>query len=358
MLPLERFRVVAKTPVGRWHQVFPGRRPLGIYNAYVPVEMFRAAGFVPVYLFHRPEDRGHARTHLPAFVCWPARSLIDQGLDGGLDGLAGLALGQSCDAVQALTDVWRRALPAVPLYHVGVPSSLVGPAVRDYFLQELSGLRRRLGDPSDDALRRAILLTNRTRELVTRLYDRAADLDPTDLYGVLRGALTMPAAVYNRLLADLLAALPARGPAGPRLILVGPHLADPMLYELVQEAGGLVVDDLLDVGHRYYAGRAAEEGDPLAALADHYLALLPTPTKHRPDRPRGEYLVERVARRQADGVIFARQKFCDPHGFDYVPLKAALDRAGIPHLLVELEQTPQAGQMRTRVEAFLEMMGT
>jgi benzoyl-CoA reductase/2-hydroxyglutaryl-CoA dehydratase subunit BcrC/BadD/HgdB len=357
MSPLERFRVVAKTPIGRWHQQFPDRRPLGIYNAYVPVEMFRAAGLVPVYLFHRPEDRGYARTHLPAFACWPARSLVDQALDGELDGLVGLALGQTCDAVQALTDVWRRAMPTLPLYHVGVPSSLAGPAVRDYFLQELTRLRQRLGNPSDDALRRAIALTNRTRELVLSLYDRAADLAPVDIYAALRAGLIMPAAEYNALLAELLEELPARERAGPRLILVGPHLADPMLYEVVQEAGGVVVDDLLDVGHRYYAGRVGEEGDPLTALVDHYLALLPTPTKHHPDRQRGEYLVEQVAHRQAYGVIFARQIFCDPHGFDTVPLRAALDRAGVPHLLVELEQTPQAGQVRTRVEAFLEMMG-
>ena len=56
----------------------------------------------------------------------------------------------------------------------------------------------------------------------------------------------------------------------------------------------------------------------------------------------------------ADGVLFARQKFCEPHGFDYVQLANALDRAGVPHLLVELEQASQAGQLRTRVEAFAE----
>jgi benzoyl-CoA reductase/2-hydroxyglutaryl-CoA dehydratase subunit BcrC/BadD/HgdB len=331
---------------------------VGIYNAYVPVEMFCAAGLVPVYLFHRPEDRGYARTYLPAFVCWPARSLIDQGLDGELDGLAGLVLGQTCDAVQALTDIWRQAMPTVPLFHVGIPSSLVGPAVREYFVRELDRLRQRLGNLSDDVLRRAIELTNRTRELVTCLYDRAGDLSPSDLYAVLRAGLIMPAVEYHELLAELLAEPPARGADGPRLVLVGPHLADPMLYELVQDAGGVVVDDLLDVGRRYYAGRVAEQGDPLAALVDHYLTLLPTPTKHHPAQRRGDYLVDQVVRRGADGVIFARQKFCDPHGFDYVPLRAALDRAGIPHLLVELEQTPQAGQVRTRVEAFLEMMGT
>ena len=58
-----------------------------------------------------------------------------------------------------------------------------------------------------------------------------------------------------------------------------------------------------------------------------------------------------------DGVIFARQKFCEPHAFDYVTLKRALDDANVPHLGVELEQTPHVGQMRTRVEAFLEMVG-
>jgi benzoyl-CoA reductase/2-hydroxyglutaryl-CoA dehydratase subunit BcrC/BadD/HgdB len=34
----------------------------------------------------------------------------------------------------------------------------------------------------------------------------------------------------------------------------------------------------------------------------------------------------------------------------------ALDKAGVPHLLVELEQASQAGQLRTRVEAFVEML--
>ena len=48
--------------------------------------------------------------------------------------------------------------------------------------------------------------------------------------------------------------------------------------------------------------------------------------------------------------------FCEPHGFDYVQLAHALDLAGVPHLLVELEQASQAGQLRTRVEAFVEMI--
>jgi benzoyl-CoA reductase/2-hydroxyglutaryl-CoA dehydratase subunit BcrC/BadD/HgdB len=50
-------------------------------------------------------------------------------------------------------------------------------------------------------------------------------------------------------------------------------------------------------------------------------------------------------------------KFCDPHAFDYPYLVAALDKAGISHLLIEVEDQPLAqGQLKTRLEAFLETL--
>ena len=59
----------------------------------------------------------------------------------------------------------------------------------------------------------------------------------------------------------------------------------------------------------------------------------------------------------ADGVIFLLLKFCDPHAFDYPYLKDALDKAKIPNLLLEVEDQPQAqGQMKTRIEAFMEAL--
>jgi benzoyl-CoA reductase/2-hydroxyglutaryl-CoA dehydratase subunit BcrC/BadD/HgdB len=354
MNPLERFHGVARTPLGRWNDHFPQHRPLGIYNAYVPEELFQAAGLTPIYLFHRSADRGGARAHLPSFACWPGRSLVDQALNGDLDGLAGMAFGQTCDVVQALTDIWRKAMPGVPVYHVGMPVNLATEEARRYLLTELSHLRQVLGGFSDDALRRACALYNRTRELMTRLYAQAAELPPTNLYATLRAAFLMPKDEYNGLLAELLDGLPAAGFAGPRLVLVGPHLADPTLYEVIEGAGGRVVDDMLDVGRRYFAGPVRLNGDPLAGVVERSLGILPTPTKHHRAWRRDAHLLERVSQKQAHGVIFARQKFCDPHGFDYVSARSALGKRGIPHLLIELEQASQVGQLQTRVEAFLE----
>ncbi len=328
------------------------RPPLGFLTAYVPEELFHAAGFAPIYLFHTPEDRGLARIHLPGFTCWIAGSALDRALAGELDGLAGMALATTCDTTQGLIDLWRRNVPHIPLFHFGMTQRLDGPSARPYLLAELDSLRERVAAQTgrtigDDALRESIALYNHTRAQVRQLYARAADFEPPDLYACVRAALTStPLPLIS----------PAPSPAAPALIIAGPALGDPVLLEILEQAGARVAGDVLDMGERYFMVDAAEDGDPLAALADRLLALVPTPTKHHSRRSRAAHLLALVEERGAQGVIFARQKFCDPHGFDYVQMAHALEGAGVPHLLIELEQASQAGQLRTRVEAFVEMV--
>jgi benzoyl-CoA reductase/2-hydroxyglutaryl-CoA dehydratase subunit BcrC/BadD/HgdB len=164
----------------------------------------------------------------------------------------------------------------------------------------------------------------------------------------------MPKDLFNRRLAQLLEEIDNLPFQGPRLLIVGPHLSDESVFQAIERAGARIVDEILDAGNRYYDGSVAQERDLILGLADRLFAELPTPTKYHPARRRDEILVERVERSQADGVVFSRQAFCDPHGFDYVSSSAALDSRGIPHLYLELEQASQIGQIQTRVEAFLE----
>ena len=57
----------------------------------------------------------------------------------------------------------------------------------------------------------------------------------------------------------------------------------------------------------------------------------------------------------AEGVVFALEKFCEPHAFDYGLIRSGLEDAGLPHLLLEMEQTPSLEALRTRLQAFVEM---
>jgi len=243
-----------------------------------------------------------------------------------------------------------------------MPHHLATPAARPYLVAELRKLRSQLEQLSeqkitDEALSESIALGNEIRTLMSLLYAAADCLHPIFLHDIQSCSLLMPWERSSSLLRELFTVLPEHGHAeAPRFVMVGPEIADLNLYSAIGDTGAFVVADMLDLGQRLHSHLVSEKGDPLEALADQMLALLPTPTKHHPEHQRDQALLETVKSSRADGVIFARQKFCDPHGFDYVNLKTALDSAGVPHLLIELEQTSNMGQIRTRVEAFVEMV--
>ena len=69
-------------------------------------------------------------------------------------------------------------------------------------------------------------------------------------------------------------------------------------------------------------------------------------------------LRELVERANAKGVLFLPQKFCTPHLADHPILVEDLRAAGIPSTVIELDETSiNEGQIRTRVQAFVEMLG-
>jgi len=68
-------------------------------------------------------------------------------------------------------------------------------------------------------------------------------------------------------------------------------------------------------------------------------------------------MIEHVRQVKADGVVFLITKFCDPFGFDYPHVNSKIEEAGIPSLMLEVEQHQTVSeQVRTRMEAFVEMM--
>jgi len=352
-------------PLARWPERFSGAQAFGYLNTHVPEEVLHAAGLTPVHVFGQRRTLEQAETRLPAFACWLVRSALDVAMAGELDFMAGMAFAHTCDTVQALVDIWQLAVPSMPVLTLDTPVALDAAGARRFLVAALGlfcdQVAALAGRPvKDDDLRASIVLHNEIRRLVARLYALSDRLPSWTLLAALRAGHLTPRETYCHLLADLVAALEAESspvaPGAPRLIVVGAHLDDTSLYRAVAEAGGHVVDDLLDLGRLYYSELVAEEGDPLAAMADRYLAQVPIAAKTHLSRRRDEALVALVQARQADGVVLAPQKFCEPHGFDYVRLKNALDRAGVPHLLVELEQAQVTGQVRTRLGAFVEML--
>jgi bzd-type benzoyl-CoA reductase N subunit len=353
----------AQVSPSAWSDRYPNRQAMGYMCGYVPEEIIHAAGFVPVRVRGDAEPLRRVDGHLQSFACALCRSTLDQALGGQLEPLSGTIFAHTCDAMQALADLWRLHLGESHFVDtVMQPANLGSPAARPYLVAELNRFRDRLaafvGHPiTNGALRASITLYDDTRRMVQDLQRLRDRLDVSRFFAVLDAAQVMPREQFNSLLARLLAeldTLPSH-PAGPRIFLVGAVLDEPRLLGLMEDLDARVVGDSLCSGSRHFQERVGE-GEPIPALADYYLRRPPCPTKFHPGHDPGRYLLDQIQGVRGQGVVFVLEKFCEPHAFDYALVRSALDQVGVPHLLLEMEQTPSLEALRTRLQAFLEIL--
>ena len=127
---------------------------------------------------------------------------------------------------------------------------------------------------------------------------------------------------------------------------------------MLEEAGCYVVEDDFLLGWRWFTSDVAGDGDPFERLGRAYVdRAVPSSTRHESRGHRADGLVEKVRRSRAEAVVFLPAKFCEPALFDYVLMKQGLERAGIPHLLVEFEEKMWTFERtRNEIETFVESM--
>ncbi len=369
---LDLFHEVVDNPAGyarRWKAARDGR-VVGHFCSYTPEEIIVAAGALPYRIFGSGAAVSRADAHLQAYACSLVRGALEDALGGALDFLDGAVFPHTCDSIQRLSDIWR--LNGRFGFHldVGLPAKLDTDSARDY----MAGVVGRFAHQIQEALgvgfgqkelAAAAETYNRLREGIGRLYDlksrRPGIIGGRELNTIVKAGMVMDRGEFaerlERVAAQVAARRPAPAPEPKRLVLSGGLCSLADIYQVVEEAGGAVVWDDLCTGARAYGGALPVEGDLLAAIARRYAERVVCPAKHAGLRARGEHLLEAVRRTGARGVVFVFLKFCDPHGFDYPYMKAMLDDAGVASMLFEIEdRLPAEGQLRTRVEAFLEMI--
>ena len=360
----------ARAPLSDWTARYPDYRPMGYLCSYVPEEIIHAAGYAPVRIRGTSTPLRRVDAHLQSYTCALCRSTLDQLLGGEFGTLEGAVFSHTCDTMQAQADLWRmNAGPAHFVDTVMQPANLGAPSARPYLIAELRHFSKRLALFSGQAvtgaaLQASISLYDETRRLVSALQDARDRLPVTAFFGILDAAQRMPREEFNPLLAGLIAELDAesqepRTPqtgSAPRLFLVGAVLDEPRLLEIIEEMGARVAGDDLCSASRHFLDQVGAEGDPFETLADYYLRRPPCPTKLHPAHDPGRFLLQQARQVRAEGIMFVLEKFCEPHAFDYALVRPLLEEAGMPYLLLEMEQTPSLEALRTRLQAFVEML--
>jgi len=349
---------------------------LGWSCSYVPQELILAAGLTPVRIpTHLEEAREQTQSYLPPNLCPYVHRLLQAGLSGRLSHLQGTVFVASCDPMRRLADIWEQYSRPGFLYRLEMPRREDRPAMEfflriledfRYSLQDITGKRIRAED-----LRGAVSVLNRTRRIMRELDLLRAMPRPAitsaQLQRIALCAESMSRKRFNEIGAAFLArsrkdllrecrALPGMGQ--PRLLLAGCVVEDDKLHRLIEEAGARVVADSLCSGMRHFRGQVEENAaSPLEAVAARYLHRLKCPRMvGRWERVRA--LVSQARESYSDGVVLYTLTFCDLHQMEVPAQQEALREANIPCLHLEREHLSgeDAGQLRTRVQAFAELL--
>lgn len=372
MKHLEEYRRAVADPVryARELKEETGKKIVGYTCSYTPEELLLAAGAHPLRLFGTRETIHLADSHLQAYCCSVVRGILEEALSRRLDFLDGMVFPHTCDSIQRLSDIWRMNIPFGFHLDVILPVKLDTQSARDYMTDVLKKFRTDLEnrlkvDISDAALEKAAALESSIRKSIREIYElRSAApriMPGEDLYTVVRAAMIMDrerlAVLLAGTAADLQAQVAEDKTPAKRIVLAGGICNHPDIYPMIEQAGGAIVWDDFCTGARYFSEPAAEGPDPISRIAGRLIDRVVCPAKHKDLDGRAAHLIRIAKEKEADGVVLLLLKFCDPHAFDYPYLKSSLEEAGIPLLAVEIEDPlPAEGPLRTRFEAFLEML--
>jgi benzoyl-CoA reductase/2-hydroxyglutaryl-CoA dehydratase subunit BcrC/BadD/HgdB len=157
-------------------------------------------------------------------------------------------------------------------------------------------------------------------------------------------------------------------PDSPRVMITGTPMLWPDSWKvpnLIEEAnpqGIVVVDEQCSGDRILYDPVGIDEwtmNDMITAVGERYLMACTCPcfTSEHGNEDRINWIIDRIKEYKVDGVIYYVVRGCILYAMEYARIKRILDKMNIPVYYLDTEYTREdVGQMKTRVEAFLEML--
>jgi benzoyl-CoA reductase/2-hydroxyglutaryl-CoA dehydratase subunit BcrC/BadD/HgdB len=352
-----------------------GGKVLGTFCVFVPDEVILAAKAISVGLCAGSqfwvEDGERV---LPRNLCPLIKAAVGAKLSGTCPYF------QSCDMIVGETTcdgkkkAWEILDDYVPVHVMDLPQMKRN---KDYnmWMEEIKLFIEKVEELTGnkvtvDALKDAIKVCNDKRRALKRLYN-LRKITPSPISG-LDALLVSQIAFYddpsrfteqvNSLCEELeerAKILKCEGKK--RLMITGTPMAIPnwKLHHIIENLPAQVVVEETCTGTRYFENEVSANGETIEDLiknmADRYLGI--NCACFTPNDGRIEDILRYVKEYNVDGVIYSNLSFCHTYSVEYNKVEQALKAAGIPVMNIETDySTEDAGQIKTRVEAFLEMI--
>lgn len=358
--------------VSQWKEQ-TGGKVAGYFPVYTPVEVIHACGMLPIGVMGAGNtlEIANADSRFGSFICSITKSTMELGLRGHLAVFDAMFFQSICDTARNLAFLFKRNFePELFVEYIHFPQNTDSEASIDFLVSELERVIRDLETlvgrkMNDEDLRNSIRLFNLNRKWSRALYSYRSQfpykISSPEVAVLMRAGNFLPPDEHSVLLIHGLSAAEERDSRlrdKIRVVLEGSFCEQPPLELLraVDDAGCYVVEDDLVLGRRWFEDDVPLTSDPVRSLAESYVKRSRySSVRYDSKHSRTEGLLQKIKRTNAAAVIFCIAKFCEPAFFDYVLFKDALEREGIPHLLIEFEEKMWTFERaRTEVETFVE----
>ncbi len=355
-----------------------GGKVFGTYCVYVPDEVLLALNGVSTGLcggdqFWVPGGE----KYLPANTCPLIKSSMGSRMDrtSPFCQVADMFIGEAtCDGKKK---AWEILAQDVPMHIMEVPQMKREKDIQRFaeeiwqlveIAQNLTG-----NQLNSDTLAQSIITINNKRRALKRL-NRTRQASPVPISGK-DALMIIQVAFYDdpirfaemtNILCDELEERinQTEGPFAadtPRILVTGTPMALPnwKLHHLVETSGAVVVCEESCTGTRYFEELVEEDSADLngqiMALAKRYMKT--NCACFTPNQARTEDIIRYAKEYQVDGIIDYTLQFCGLYSTESYLLRSALRNEGIPFLHIETDYSEQdSEQLRTRIEAFIEML--
>ncbi len=360
----------------KWKET--GKKIVGYTCSYTPPEIFYAADILPVRLRGIETDGMEiGDSYYGPFICSFPKCILQLAGKGKFSFLDGAIITPGCDAMRRLDECWRKAGEdyegIVPpyFYYFDVPHKSE-PHGMDWFIQEIRNLITSVEEHfkveiTTEKLTAAIKEYNKGRQMLKALEELRAKenvvVSGTDAFAATIASTVTPRDAFTKELKNWIASLkkkkkPLRKNL-KRLMVIGSISDEIDLIELIEDkTGSVIVAENLCFGIRYEGNEIPENGDPIEALANHYLSKSVCPRMYGKYKERLALLKNKIKRSNVDGVIMQNIRFCDLHGAENALFERDLEAMGIPCMRIEREYGPliETGRIKLRINAFLEQI--
>lgn len=358
-----------------------GKKAIGHVCYQIPEPLLNLPGIFSVRLrAPRTTSTEMGSYYLSPLFCEACRALLERALEGGFNFLDGIIAPEACAMMNRMVENIEHLNccknEGFFASYCDVPMKSDDITLKHYVLQMkehcLKPLHEHLGiDVSDAAIRQAVAEQNEISRLITEIGDYRKDECPRitgyEFAILCLATYCCPKYLIIDKLRETAEELKTRTPDPKgtyraRVVVAGSEIDDPDFIKLAESTGLIVVADRYCFGS--LPGRQEiilnDEEDALTQVCRYYMQSGQCPrfmNKEKVDE-RQTYVNQIVEDYKADGVIVEQIKFCDYWGYGR-PLMSAVLQNQYGRQVLSIDRpynAGQSGQLRTRIQAFVEAM--